>query len=169
MHVRGGANVTKLVPTQKQNLKRFGRSDEGQALVLTALALTVLMLMAGLGVDVGYLRYQKQQMQRAADAGALAGATALTYNGAWKAAAVADVNANGFTTTKTDGTTTGVQILVDKPWEGPFAGQDGYVEVSVSQPTPTFFMKVFLPRDQNTVAVRSRSEEHTSELQSPMY
>jgi Flp pilus assembly protein TadG len=147
--------VTNLFPTQKQNLKRLGRSDAGQALVLTALALTVLMAMAGMGVDVGYLRYQKQQMQRAADAGALAGAAALAYNGAWKAAAVADVNANGFTTTKTDGTTTGVQILVDKPWEGPFAGQAGYVEVSVSQPTPTFFMKVFLPADQNTVPVRS--------------
>jgi Flp pilus assembly protein TadG len=147
--------VTNLFPTQKQNLKRFGRSDEGQALVLTALALTVLMLMAGMGVDVGYLRYQKQQMQRAADAGALAGASARAYNGAWKAAAVADVNANGFTTMKNDGTSTGVTILVDKPWEGPFAGQAGYVEVSVSQPQPTFFMKVFLPADQNTVPVRS--------------
>ena len=155
MRVRGGASVTNLFPTQKQNLKRFGRSDEGQTLVLTALALVMLMMMAGLGVDVGYLRYQKQQMQKAADAGALAGAAAFAYNGNWKAAAVADVNANGFTTIKNDGTSTGVTILVDKPWEGPFAGQAGYVEVSVSQPQPTFFMKVFLPDDQNTVAVRS--------------
>jgi Flp pilus assembly protein TadG len=147
--------VTNLFATQKQSLKRFLGADEGQALVLTALALVVLMLMAGLGVDVGYLRYQKQQMQKAADAGALAGATALAYNGAWKAAAVADVNANGFTTTMSDGTSTGVQITVDKPWEGPFAGQAGYVEVSVTQPQPTFFMKVILPPDQNTVAVRS--------------
>ncbi|MFI5116657.1 MAG: pilus assembly protein TadG-related protein [Terriglobales bacterium] len=133
--------MTNLFATPKQSLKRFLRADEGQALVLTALALVVLLLMAGLGVDVGYLRYQKQQMQKAADAGALAGAAALGYDGAWKAAAVADVNANGFTTTKSDGTATGVQITVDKPWEGPFAGQDGYVEVSVSQPQPTFFMK----------------------------
>jgi len=34
-------------------LMRFDRADEGQALVLTALGLVVLMLMAGLGVDVG--------------------------------------------------------------------------------------------------------------------
>ena len=147
--------MTNLFATQKQSLKRFLRVDEGQALVLTALALVVLVLMAGLGVDVGYLRYQKQQMQKAADAGALAGATALAYNGAWKAAAVADVNANGFSATKSDGTSTGVTITVDKPWEGPFAGQAGYVEVSVTQPQPTFFMKVILPPDQNTVAVRS--------------
>jgi Flp pilus assembly protein TadG len=145
MRVRGGASVTNLFPTQKQSLKRFGRADEGQALVLTALALVVLLLMAGLGVDVGYLRYQKQQMQKAADAGALAGATALAYNGNWNAAAVADVNANGFTTTKTDGTTNGVTITVNSPPKtagDPFQNQSGYVEVIVSQPQPTFFMRV---------------------------
>ena len=49
--------------------------------MLTSLALVVLALMAGLGVDVGYLRYQKQQMQKAADAGAIAGAAALIYGG----------------------------------------------------------------------------------------
>jgi Flp pilus assembly protein TadG len=137
--------VTDFFPTQKQNLKRFGRADEGQALVLTALALVVLLLMAGLGVDVGYLRYQKQQLQKAADAGALAGATALAYNGNWNAAAVADVNANGFTTTKTDGPTNGVTITVNSPPKtagDPFQNQSGYVEVIVSQPQPTFFMRV---------------------------
>jgi Flp pilus assembly protein TadG len=137
--------VTNLFPTQKQNLKRFGRADEGQALVLTALALVVLLMMAGLGVDVGYLRYQKQQMQKAADAGALAGASAYAYNGNWNAAAVADVNANGFTTTKTDGTTNGVTITVNSPPKtagDPFKDQSGYVEVIVSQPQPTFFMRV---------------------------
>jgi Flp pilus assembly protein TadG len=133
--------VTNLFLTQKQNLKRFGRADEGQALVLTALALVVLLLMAGLGVDVGYLRYQKQQMQKAADAGALAGATALAYNGNWNAAAVADVNANGFTGTKTNGLT----ITVNSPPQtagDPFKDQKGYVEVIVKQTQPTFFMRV---------------------------
>jgi Flp pilus assembly protein TadG len=133
--------VTDFFPTQKQNLKRFGRADEGQALVLTALALVVLLLMAGLGVDVGYLRYQKQQLQKAADAGALAGASAYAYNGDWNAAAVADVNANGFTGTKTNGLT----ITVNSPPKtagDPFVGQVGYVEVIVKQNQPTFFMRV---------------------------
>ena len=49
--------------------------------MLAALGMVVLMMMAGLGVDVGYLKYQKQQMQKAADAGALAGATALINYG----------------------------------------------------------------------------------------
>ena len=113
-------------------------------MVLTALALVVLMLMAGLGVDVGYLRYQKQQMQKAADAGAIAGASALIYNGNWNAAAVADVNANGFTTTKTNGRpwrTIAVNSPPTTPGD-PFHGEAGYVEVIVTQPQPTFFMRV---------------------------
>ncbi len=60
-----------------RRFRQFGRADEGQALVLGALALVVLMLMGGLGVEVGFLRYQKLQMQKAADAGAIAGASAL--------------------------------------------------------------------------------------------
>jgi hypothetical protein len=129
--------VTKQVSTQKQNLKRFGRADEGQALVLTAMALVVLMLMAGLGVDVGYLRYEKQQMQKAADAAALAGASALLYNGSWVTAGQNDAAANGFTNGQN-----GIVVRVATPWEGPFANKAGYVEASVSQPQPTFFMRV---------------------------
>lgn len=139
--------MTNLFPKQKQSLKRFGRADQGQALVLTALALVMLMLMAGLGVDVGYLRYQKQQMQKAADAGAIAGASALLYGANWNAAAKNDTSANGFT----DGSN-GISVIVNKPWEGAFAGRDGYVEVSVAQPQPTFFMRV---GGFNTVPVRS--------------
>ncbi len=51
----------------------------GQVQVLTALALAVLMLMAALGVGVGILRYEKQQKQEAADAGAISGASVLIY------------------------------------------------------------------------------------------
>jgi hypothetical protein len=131
--------VTNLFPKQKQSLKRFGRADEGQALVLTALALVVLMMMAGLGVDVGYLRYQKQQMQKAADAGAIAGASALLYGGSWQAAGQNDAAANGFA--NGGGQNGTISVRVDTPWEGPFAGKAGYVEASVSQPQPTFFMK----------------------------
>lgn len=140
--------MTNLFPQQKQSLKGFGRSDEGQALVLTALALVVLMLMAGLGVDVGYLRYEKQQMQKAADAGAIAGASALIYNGNWNAAAQNDTSANGYTDT-----VNGATVRVDRPWEGAFAGRDGYVEVSVLQPQPKFFMRV--GGGDDTVPVRS--------------
>lgn len=145
--------MTNLFPQQKQSLKGFGRSDEGQALVLTALALVVLMLMAGLGVDVGYLRYEKQQMQKAADAGAIAGASALIYNGNWNAAALSDAAANGFT----DGQDGIVVTVSSPPADPPFSGAPSagsYVEVVVSQPQPSFFMRV---GGFDTVPVRSRA------------
>ena len=148
----GGATLSNPISTHKQNLKRLARADEGQALVLTALGLVVLMLMAGLGVDVGYLRYQKQQMQRAADAGALAGASALQYGGNYTNAAQNDTIANGFSNG-----INGVVVTVNSPPQtvgDPFVGQAGYVEVIVAQPQPTFFMRV---GGFNTVAVQSRA------------
>lgn len=147
--------MTNPFPTQRQNLKRFGRADEGQALVLTALALIVLMLMAGLGVDVGYLRYQKQQMQKAADAGAIAGASALIYSGSAVQvinAAQNDTSANGFTNGQS-----GVTVTVNTPPQtagDPFQGHEGYVEVIVAQTRPTFFMRV---GGVDTVNVRGRA------------
>ena len=147
--------MTNPFPTQKQNLKRFGRADEGQALVLVGVALVVLMLMAGLGVDVGYLRYQKQQMQKAADAGAIAGASVLIYSGAAAqviTAAQNDTSANGFTNG-----VNGVTVTVNNPPQtagDPFLGQAGYVEVIVAQTRPTFFMRV---GGFDTVNVRGRA------------
>ncbi len=84
------------------------------------MALVVLMLMAGLGVDVGYLRYQKTQMQKAADAAALAGASALLYGSNYVAAGKNDSSANGFT----DGQNGITVQIYTPPTSGPFAGQD---------------------------------------------
>src|SRR5271165_927560 len=81
----------------KLRLRHFGKSEDGQAMVIAALGLLGLLMMAGLGVDVGYLRYQKEQMQKAADAGALAAASAIIYNGNYVNAATNDTKANGFT------------------------------------------------------------------------
>lgn len=135
-----------------RRLRQFGRADEGQALVLTAVALVVLMLMAGLGIDVGFLRYQKQQMQKAADAGAIAGASELIYGtpALAKVAAQNDTSANGFTNGN-NGTTIQVNI---PPASGPFAGDNSYVEVIVAQAQPTFFMRV---GGFNAVNVRGRA------------
>jgi hypothetical protein len=121
-------------------------------LVLTALGLMVLMLMAGLGVDVAYLRYQKQQMQKAADAGAIAAASALVYGGDWNTAGLNDAKANGFT----DGDN-GISVKVYSPPQtqgDPFTGKADYVEVIVSQAQPTFFMRV---GGFDSVDVRSRA------------
>ena len=120
--------------------------------MLTALGLMVLMLMAGLGVDVAYMRYQKQQMQKAADAGAIGAASALVYGGDWNAAGLNDAKANGFT----DGDN-GISVKVYNPPQtqgDPFKGKADYVEVIVSQAQPTFFMRL---GGFDSVNVRSRA------------
>jgi len=123
-----------------RRLRQFGRADEGQALVLGALALVVLMLMAGLGVEVGFLRYQKQQMQKAADAAAIAGASELIYGTPALAIVAArnDAAANGFTNGN-NGITVSVNI---PPQSGPFTGDSSYVEVIVAQLQPSYFVAV---------------------------
>ncbi|MGA2903997.1 MAG: TadE/TadG family type IV pilus assembly protein [Candidatus Korobacteraceae bacterium] len=123
-----------------RQLRQFARADEGQAIVLTAFALVVLMLMAGLGIDVGFLRYQKQQMQKAADAGAITGAAGLEYGQNFANAVYADTAANGFANG-----VDGVTVTVNHPpmtMGDPFYLNNDYVEVIVAQPQRTFFMLV---------------------------
>lgn len=118
---------------------RFGKlikAEHGQALVLTAVGITMLLLMAGLGVDVGYLHYRKAQMQKAADAGALAGAAALIYRQDYTAAARNDAAANGFINGVKD---IAVEVYSPPQLSPAYRGKDNYIEVLITQPRPTFF------------------------------
>lgn len=63
------------------------RSDKGQVLVLVALAIFVLLGFAALGIDVGYMYSVRHELQRCADAGALAGASAFV-EGDWNDSSV---------------------------------------------------------------------------------
>lgn len=58
------------------------RRNGGQVLVFVALAMFVLLGMAALAVDVGFMYSTRHELQRSADAGALAGASAFT-TGDW--------------------------------------------------------------------------------------
>jgi Flp pilus assembly protein TadG len=124
---------------------RLRMADEGQALVLVAFGLMVLMLFAALGLDIGYLHYQKEQLQKAADAGAVAAATALSYGddlAAITKAANNDITANGFQNGKN-----GVVVNVYNPpvVPDPFAGNTNYVQVIVTQTLPTHFRFISSP------------------------
>ena len=57
------------------------RGNKGQVLVLVALAIVVLLGFAALGIDVGFMYSVRHELQRSADAGALAGASALRQYG----------------------------------------------------------------------------------------
>jgi hypothetical protein len=126
------------------------RKEAGQALVLAAVAMTVLLGMAGLAIDMGVLRYEKRLQQIAADAGALAGASNLAHGGVTVGAQDASAM-NGFTdngggqvsTCTAPGATVGticVQVN-NPPLSGPHTSNVKYVEVLVSAVHRTYFMK----------------------------
>jgi hypothetical protein len=74
------------------------RNEKGQVLVLVALAMFVLLGLAALGIDVGFMYSVRNELQRSADAGALAGASAFT-TGDWNDSGVkgiADTRAREF-------------------------------------------------------------------------
>ncbi|KAB0666536.1 hypothetical protein F6V25_03710 [Oryzomonas japonica] len=56
-------------------------NERGVAVVYIAVALVVLILIAGLAIDLGYMYLTKAQLQNAADAGALAGAQKMKQVG----------------------------------------------------------------------------------------
>jgi hypothetical protein len=128
---------------------RVGK-DSGQVLVITALCLVVLLGFLGLATDVGYLRFMKQESQKAADAAAMAGAMEIVNGGDPTTAAQYDAALNGFTHG-----TDGVSIAVNNPpLSGPNTGESAYVEVIVQDNVPTLFMKV-LGRNSGGVAARA--------------
>jgi Putative Flp pilus-assembly TadE/G-like len=114
------------------------RSEAGQVLLIAALGMIILLGFLGLSIDFGYLRYMKRQLQTAADAAAIAGASELSYNDV-TSAAKADSSTNGFTNG-----TNGVTVTVNNP---PLAGQHIgnalYVEAVVAINAPTFFSRAF--------------------------
>ncbi|MDI6451684.1 pilus assembly protein TadG-related protein [Anaerobaca lacustris] len=66
------AAVNRAVSGRRQRLRR--RFPKGIALVWAAMMILVMLLMVGLGIDMGKLAYNVHQLQNAADAAALAGA-----------------------------------------------------------------------------------------------
>ncbi len=117
----------------------WGRDgDDGQAVVITALLLSVLLLAIGLAMDTGRLFDARRSAQEAADAAAWGGAVVI-YNSGTSAqastAAVADAALNAFTT----GGTTTVSVSAP-PSSGAFAGNANYVEVVITRQVPTTFI-----------------------------
>jgi Flp pilus assembly protein TadG len=114
------------------------KSESGQVVVLATAAIFLIIGFAALVVDVGFLYATRRNMQTAADAAAIAGANALN-NGqpdATSSAAAQDVaSLNGYTNGANN-----VNVTVGSPNPAPSPTDGTYVQVTVSQPVPTFFM-----------------------------
>lgn len=134
------------------------KREGGQALVAaTAILGIVLMGFAGLGIDMGYMRYQKRLQQTAADSAALAGAAEIPFAGDYTAAAKHDAATNGFT----DGANNVTVTVNSPPQSGPHNAVAGYVEVSVADIQPTFFMRI-LGINNETVTARAVANGNAS-------
>jgi Putative Flp pilus-assembly TadE/G-like len=126
------------------------KGSSGQVLVLVTMGIVVITAFAGFAVDVGQFWSARRHMQTAADAAAIAGASALRLNHPVTAAADGVTSTNGFT----DGSNNVTVTVNNPPSAGVYAGNSSYVEVIVSQPQPTYFMRV-LGYDTVGVTVRS--------------
>jgi Flp pilus assembly protein TadG len=123
-------------------MKQFP-NERGQALVLAALCMSMLLGFLGFAIDVGLLFVEKRKVQVAADIAAAAGAAELNY-GDYAATAQAAAAQNGFTN-GVSGVTVSVNpsgTAIPSPQNGAYAGQAGYLEVVVSEQVPTYFMRV---------------------------
>ncbi len=110
--------------------------QSGQVLVLVTLAIVAVLACIALSGDVGFLEYQKNIMQTAADTAALAGAMELNY-GDSVAAGRTDAASNGFT----NGTNNVVVAINIPPTSGPNSSNANYVEAIITQPDPTYFLR----------------------------
>jgi Flp pilus assembly protein TadG len=128
------------------------RGQRGSIMLLTTLAITVLMGIVGLAIDGGALYHHRRIMQTAADAGALAGGSEIKrgQTSRVQASALAATATNRFTNGSS-----GVSVTVNHPpSSGFYAGNAQFVEVLITQPSPTYFMRVF---GWNTVPVPARA------------
>lgn len=128
--------------------ERESGSSRGQVLVLFALMLTVLIGMTAFVVDLAWIWSHQLKVQRAADAGALAGVVWLPGNEpSAQDAAEEAATANGYTD--------GVEGVTVDAREDPT--NDNRIVVDISAPVETFFMQLF-GVDTVTVARTARAE-----------
>ena len=112
---------------------RVASDDRGQAIVVAALLMTMLLGIMGIGVDISWLELNLIRMQRAADAAALAGVVYLPGNsaGAFNAA-YAEATKNGFTNGAGGVTVVPRQDLVN----------NRMLEVTIQGPVQTYFARL---------------------------
>lgn len=141
---RGGKEAYVMTSESgNHRIRRRASNEAGQVLLLVTVAIVVFLGSLALAADVGYWRYMRRNMQKAADAGAIGGASEHIYDvGNVDFGAKRDTSHNGFTHNEK-----GVIVTVNNPpLSGPhrnLADADNYVEVIIEQDQPTFFAKIF--------------------------
>ena len=133
-----------------RNGRPFRRGERGQALVLFAAGLAAFLGIVGLSVDIGLLVYTRTDLQKAADAAALAGSQDLPN------ATTATSSANIYVTSNSSsGTTAAVAISQT------FAANDT-IQVTTTRHVDYFFLKVIgLAGSDVTATAKVRSNSYS--------
>jgi hypothetical protein len=132
------------------------KSERGQALIVIAVALIVLIGLLGLVVDGGNAFLDKRNAQNAADSAALAASlTRIRGESDWVGAAMTAAANNGYTN---DGIKS-VVLVYSPPQDGPFVGNVEYIQVIITSYVNTTFAKVIgQQRITNVVEATARSK-----------
>jgi hypothetical protein len=159
-----------LTGTKTASLHKFSevavmrKKEAGQALIFGVFALGLLLLgLMGLGIDIGYMRYEKRLQQSAADSAALAGAAEIPYGSSFISAAGSHgASLDGFTVASTQsgcpptdpsGAVGTIAVTINyPPCSGLYSGKPEYVEAYVAVVQPTFFMKALGITSQTVTA-----------------
>jgi hypothetical protein len=122
--------------------------ESGQSLVLGAVFLSVLMGFLALAFDVSSLFHARDQMQIAADAAVAAAALDNKYGESQseQSDATAAATQNGMLASGT--------VTINNPPKSGYHESAGFIEAVVSEPYPTFFMRVFR---FNSITVTARA------------
>lgn len=121
-------------------------NENGQTLVFATISLTALLGFAAMATDIGVQLRDRRMAQTAADAAAIAAASALDAGGNEAAATAAgqrDASLNGFTN-NSNGTVVTINTPVTDDSNPAFNGVPGIVEATISQPLSTPFINTFM-------------------------
>lgn len=131
------------------------RSQRGFVLIATTIAITLLLGLAGLAIDLGRMYVIRAELQSFTDA------AALMVAAAWDGSAAGQDRAKAGTKKLTEGPHAmrwdmGTQPIKDMTISFP-SGPDGShaVRVVASEPAPVIFLRIFQSRESTTVAAAS--------------
>ncbi len=126
------------------------KSERGSILAVSAIGMLSLLLAVGLGVDVSHLYLAKNELQNAADAAALAGASGLNYNAAGITAATnrAVQEMNKYDFNQQSVSFPRANVLFAKELAGPYMSE----AAALASPNGVRFVQVTTPQSPVNIA-----------------
>jgi Putative Flp pilus-assembly TadE/G-like len=132
-----------MAKSGEPKMKSSSRRRSGQILVLVTIAMVVLIGFASMAVDIGLLYATRRRMQTAADAAAIAGASALLDGENYQDAAYDVATLDGFTSGQNNITVSAAPPAAGDPNLNLTSySTSNYVEVDITQNVPTYFLRV---------------------------